>query len=237
MAVTVGGANVADYMYKVGTTSATTCSSATGYSSEAAVATHITSNISGVADGSVTLCVVGRNAAGNYQTYANATVYTWTKKTSVTAFTNLAISPTSPGNNTKPTISGNTDDSAVVAFYSLPSCAGTLLGNATANASTGAFSVTPASSIGVDGNYNFSVLSTDTAGNTLCSSTVAYTLDTTSPTAVISTTTASSTNVSPIPVTITFSEAVTGFALSNLTLVNGTASSLSAAPAPPIPLA
>ncbi len=47
--------------------------------------------------------------------------------------------------------------------------------------------------------------------------------DTTAPTLTITSTTTDPTNVSPIPVTFTFSEAVTGFDLSDITVVNGTA--------------
>ena len=49
---------------------------------------------------------------------------------------------------------------------------------------------------------------------------VAY--DNASPTVVVSTTVSSITNSSPIPVRITFSEAVTGFAIGDLSIVNGT---------------
>jgi len=52
----------------------------------------------------------------------------------------------------------------------------------------------------------------------------AYTSDLVAPTVTISSTTASTTNVNPIPVTITFSEAVTGFVISGLMVTNGSAS-------------
>ena len=47
--------------------------------------------------------------------------------------------------------------------------------------------------------------------------------DTTAPSLTITSTTTDPTNVSPIPVTFTFSEAVTGFDVSDITIVNGTA--------------
>jgi hypothetical protein len=47
--------------------------------------------------------------------------------------------------------------------------------------------------------------------------------DTAAPTVVISSTAPADTNVSPIPVTITFSENVTGFVVGDITVVNGTA--------------
>ena len=57
--------------YKTGT------ANAVPYGSEAAVATNITTDISSVADGTVTLCVAGRDAAGNYQ--STPTTTSWTK--------------------------------------------------------------------------------------------------------------------------------------------------------------
>ena len=54
-----------------------------------------------------------------------------------------------------------------------------------------------------------------------------YTYDTTVPTVVLTTTAPSVTNVSPIPVTITFSKSVTGFTVSGITVVNGTKSGFS----------
>ncbi|MBI2061854.1 MAG: hypothetical protein HYT87_19110, partial [Nitrospirae bacterium] len=83
LAVTVSGADVTFYKSKVGAAGSTDCTSSSGYSAEVTVATNITDNISGVADGSVTLCVVGRDGAGNYQSYASATSAGWTKDATV----------------------------------------------------------------------------------------------------------------------------------------------------------
>lgn len=81
LSVTVGGTTVASYRYKVISGSSTGCSSGSGYSSIMAVASLISSSIAGIADGSVTLCVLGRDSLGNEQTYASATTTTWTKDT------------------------------------------------------------------------------------------------------------------------------------------------------------
>ena len=51
--------------------------------------------------------------------------------------------------------------------------------------------------------------------------------DTTSPTVVITSATADPTNVSPIPVTIVFSESVTGFVIGDIVVVNGSAGTFS----------
>lgn len=77
---TVGGTDVVAYKYKVGPSASTDCTIATGYSaSEIPVATKITNNISALANGTIKLCVVGRDTAGNWQTEASATSVTWTK--------------------------------------------------------------------------------------------------------------------------------------------------------------
>ncbi|HEX2934481.1 MAG TPA: Ig-like domain-containing protein [Bacteroidales bacterium] len=54
-----------------------------------------------------------------------------------------------------------------------------------------------------------------------------YTIDNMAPSVVISSTSSNPTKSSPIPVTITFSEPVTGFAIGDITLTNGTASNFS----------
>ena len=222
--ITVGGTNVSHYMIKVGASGSTDCTTSTGYSSENSVSTHITSDISNLSDSTIKLCVVGRTPAGNYQSFASSTSFTWVKDTAVTPFTSLAVTPSSPGNNVKPSLSGSTEGLSVIQMYSLASCVGSILGSTTANAS-GVFNVQATSAIGSDGSYNFSLLSTDVAGNTLCSSpTTGYLLDTTPPSVLISSISATNTNASPIPVSVTFSESVTGFTTSSVTVVNGTIS-------------
>ena len=72
--IIVAGTDVTHYKHKVVTGS--TCTSA-GYGSETPVATAITDSISSLANGSITLCVLGKDIAGNWQT--TATSATWTK--------------------------------------------------------------------------------------------------------------------------------------------------------------
>ncbi|NBQ52902.1 MAG: hypothetical protein EBU49_04900, partial [Proteobacteria bacterium] len=79
--ITVAGTDVTAYKTKSVSGSASLCASTSGYGSETAVATRIASNISTLNDGSVTVCVIGRDAAGNWQTEANAAYATWTKDT------------------------------------------------------------------------------------------------------------------------------------------------------------
>ena len=223
----VSGSGVIFYKFKIGSASAVDCSAAAGYSSEATISSHLTADISGLADVTIRLCVVGRNAAGNYQSFSASTITEWLKDTVVTDFSSLAISPTSPGKNIKPTFTGNTEAASIVQVYSNLACTGTVIGNGTATAG-GAFTVTSGSSIGGDGNYGFSLQATDPAGNVRCSSsTISYTLDTTPPTAVLATAALAATKISPIAVTLTFSEVVTGISSSGLTVLNGTVSSFS----------
>ncbi|HJZ54548.1 MAG TPA: Ig-like domain-containing protein, partial [Gemmataceae bacterium] len=69
---------------------------------------------------------------------------------------------------------------------------------------------------------------TDAAGNpSLISNTQTVTFDNTAPTVTISSSTSASTNVTPIPFTVTFSESVTGFTLSDISVSGGTAGSFS----------
>jgi hypothetical protein len=222
---TVGGSGVTAYKFKVGLAATTDCSATTDYSAEIASSTLITSSISAQADGNLKICAVARNAAGNYQYLSSPTSYTWLKDTSVAAFSGLAISPATPGKNTTPSLSGNSEPNATLSLYSQAACGGAAIATATANG-TGAFSLTPSASIGADGNYSFSARATDGAGNQLCSATVAYALDTIAPTVAITTTAPSATNASTIPVSVTFSEPVTGLTSAGISVSNGTLSAL-----------
>src|SRR5690606_15996566 len=76
--VTVGGDNITEYYYKVGEDSSINCSSASGYLGPISTSTKITTDISGLSDGDVTLCVRGSNGVDT-QLLAEATSATWTK--------------------------------------------------------------------------------------------------------------------------------------------------------------
>lgn len=86
--IDVNGSDVVAYKYKIGPAASTDCTVATGYSgTEVAHTANITNNISAYANGSVKLCVVGRDTAGNWQAYAAATTATWTKNSPAIQFT------------------------------------------------------------------------------------------------------------------------------------------------------
>ena len=107
--VTVAGTGVTHYKHKVA--AGTTCT-ATGYGSETAVATKITDSISSLADGSVVLCVLGKDAAGNWQT--SATSASWTKDATAPTIT-ITVS----GSNTSRKVKAVDDDSASTMKYKL----------------------------------------------------------------------------------------------------------------------
>lgn len=78
--VTVSGAGVTKYRYKVGPAATTDCSVAVGYSTPAVpIATLLTSSIVSLPSGSMRLCVLGSNPIGIEQSLATATSYTWTR--------------------------------------------------------------------------------------------------------------------------------------------------------------
>ena len=70
--VTIAGTDVTEYKYKLRVPAMQPVRFVSGYSAAIAVATHITDNISALADGALELCVIGRDSAGNWQTEASA---------------------------------------------------------------------------------------------------------------------------------------------------------------------
>ena len=79
ISVTVSGSSITHYRYKVGVASSTVCELITGYAAEATVATTLSTNISGLADGKLRLCVIGRNTSGLWQPLSYPTKAEWTK--------------------------------------------------------------------------------------------------------------------------------------------------------------
>lgn len=96
---TVNLNDVVKVSYKWGPSGSTLCSNQAGYSGFADADQGITFDVSAAIDGTYRLCVVGRDNAGNSQNISSATVFNWTKDTSVptavaatipTAATNLS---------------------------------------------------------------------------------------------------------------------------------------------------
>ena len=69
--------------------------------------------------------------------------------------------------------------------------------------------------------HSLSITATDALSNSDVE-TISFTVDITAPTVLLSTTASNPTNISPIPVTVTFSEPVTGFDSSDISVSNGT---------------
>ena len=87
--ITVAGSSIDNYMHKVGVAGSTDCSNSSGYSGSTVVATKITDNISGLAEGTIKLCVVGQHTNTTWQPYASATSVTWTKDTTASQVTGV----------------------------------------------------------------------------------------------------------------------------------------------------
>ena len=87
LAVTVAGTDITHYKHKTVTGASCTAS---GYGSETAIATSITDDISTLSDGSIILCVLGKDTAGNWQTTASSA--SWTKDTSTPTLSIAAVS-------------------------------------------------------------------------------------------------------------------------------------------------
>jgi hypothetical protein len=94
--------------------------------------------------------------------------------------------------------------------------------------SSGTASSTQPTSITIPAsNTTLKVITCDQAGQASTVAQATYTFDNTRPSVTISSTAQANTNVSPIPFTISFSESVTNFVISDLTVSNGTTSGFS----------
>lgn len=90
--ITVSGTNVDGYKFKVGDTPSTNCKVSTGYSASTPVGTPITTDITGLSNTSLTLCVLGVNANGKDQIANNPTIHKWTKNVFDLATQKLGVS-------------------------------------------------------------------------------------------------------------------------------------------------
>jgi hypothetical protein len=136
----------------------------------------------------------------------------------------VAITPANGSltNDNTPTYSGTAEANSTVTVI----VDGSAIGTTTANGS-GNWSLTQPTAL-ADGSHTIRATATDAVGNTSPSSnTNTFTVDTTVPTVAISSTASNPTSTSPIPVTVTFSESVTGFVAGDVTVGNGTVSGFS----------
>ncbi|WP_109699322.1 Ig-like domain-containing protein [Chitinophaga deserti] len=186
-----------------------------------------TFTVTPVTSGNVTINVaanVATDVAGNGNTAAGelALVYDGVKPGAV-----IATTTTSPVNATFPVTVTFTE--AVTGFVAgdVSVTNGTASNFATSDNITYTFTVTPVASGIVSINVAANV-ATDVAGNgNTAAGELAIVFDNIRPGVAITTTASSPTN-GPVPVTVTFTEAVTGFDASDLNITNGTISSFTA---------
>lgn len=93
------------------------------------------------------------------------------------------------------------------------------------------FNVTPAGQGAVTVNVAASVAQDNAGNNNLVAASYSRTYDSISPTTTISSNSSATTNVAPIPVTITFNENVLGFIATDIAVTNGTISAFAGGPA------
>ena len=186
-----------------------------------------TFNVTPTANGPVTVDIAAGaalDAAGNGNSAAVQLSRNYDNTAPTVTISSTAADPT----NVSPIPVTVTFSEAVTGF----TAGDIVIGNGTAGSFSGSgatytFSVTPTANGAVTVAIAAGVAQ-DAAGN---GNSVAVQFsrnyDNTAPTVTISSTAANPTNVSPIPVTVTFSEAVTGFTVSDIVVGNGTAGSFS----------
>ena len=219
--VTISGTNVTTYKYAVIRSGA--CS-AVDYSalSEITLAGNTTISFTPTTDGTYQICAIGKSSFNVWQLAANASSSpVLTIDTAAPTLAGLVLTPSQFNTSLTPSVAGTTKVSSTVTLHlNSPTCATAAVATTVAHASTGVFSVT-ASALSTDNDYNYYVKATDSAGNTICSSALPYTLDRTAPAiSIVSlsggqvikgaqatpvTWTASDLNLTATPITIEFS--------------------------------
>lgn len=111
----VAGVGVTSYKYKIGPSVSTICALATDYSADIDVSQNINTSINALADGSISVCVIGKDIAGNYQSFANATSYSWLKDTTPPTAT-LSGAPSNPSSAAALNVSVSNTDTAVYRY-------------------------------------------------------------------------------------------------------------------------
>lgn len=123
-------------------------------------------------------------------------------------------------NDDTPTFTGTSQASKTIKLYAN----GTEVGSVTADGS-GNWSITSSSL--ASGTYNITAKASDGNGESAASGALSVTVDTQAPTVTLSSAAADPTNASSFTVTVTFNEAVTGFAIDDINVGNGSKSGFS----------
>jgi hypothetical protein len=189
--------------------------------------TTYTVNVTPSAQGTVTVNVAGsaaQDAAGNNNTAATQLSRTFDSVAPTVTISSTTASTT----NVNPIPVTITFSESVTGFVD----ADVTVTNGTKSGFTGSgssytLSVTPSGQGVVTVNVAANVAQDAASNNNTAATQLSRTFDSVAPTVTISSTTASTTNVNPIPVTITFSESVTGFVDADVTVTNGTKSGFS----------
>ena len=191
-----------------------------------------TFNVTPIADGLVTIQIPAgavQDPDGNPN--VEATFSITSDRTAPDAPVITGLDPASDGgvlgdgitNVPAPTIIGTAEPGSTIEVFADSGSGPVSLGTTVTDAG-GNWAFTPANDLG-DGTYTITATATDAAGNVSAVSTgFTLTIDTVRPTTTITTTEPDPTSAATIPFTVVFSKDVTGFSLSGITVVNGTAS-------------
>ncbi len=226
--LTVSGVNIVSY--KAVNVKNVSCASADFSSAvETPIATSWTLDV-GAGDGTYRACVLGKNSLGN-----------WQPTSSPSSSSPLILDTTAP----TLTLSSTATDPTPLANFTVTasfsedvtgfSLSDIIPSNGTVSSLTGGprnytFTVTPTT----DGTVSLSFGSSsvqDLAGNAnIATATFSRVYDGTPPTVSIASSASLNTPTSPIPFTVTFSEAISGFATTDLTVGNGTVTQFTGGP-------
>jgi gliding motility-associated-like protein len=190
--------------------------------------TTYTFNATPTASGAVTISIaanVAQDAAGNGNTAASPFSITYAQ--AVTAAP-VVIVPANGSmvSTTTPTYGGTAPAGSTITIYS----DGLSLASTTTANSAGNWAITQPAALAQGSHTVYATAQLSGSSVSANSSTNTFTVDAIRPTVVISSTagaSGSSTGTSPVPVTVTFSESVTGFVAGGITATNATISSFS----------
>lgn len=218
--VTVTGNGVIAYKYAV-TDQSTSCSSVTTNLTWTNITSRITDTVTG--DGEKRLCVIAKDAAGNTQTLADATVHNWTLDTAAPT----AVLSNVPNINSKePSLNISVSGSQVVNYRFVLTSQSTACSAVIYNGWWTGVGTPISSSSGSDGLKRICVVGRDAAGNEQETATeYNWSLDTIAPSATLSGVPNSESQDTVLDVTVAGSD-VTSYQFS---LIEGTSSCATAA--------
>jgi len=178
----------ASYLYKVGASATTDCTSSTNYTSQASLAV-ISDSLSSIADGPIKLCVLAVDSLGNTQSYASATSVVWTKDTTAPSIilTNAPVAVNKATSIDVTVTSPNNDFAGYkykLGFATTTDCS---LNTNYVTVNSTSTHITASIAGYADGDFRICVLGIDSLGNTqaLNAATIAnWTKDTTAPIAI-----------------------------------------------------